>query len=50
LEADTTFTLSENPNFTFTFDPNESGILRADLRDNLDNTFSLETEIKGYVE
>ncbi len=50
LEADTTFTLSENPNFTFTFDPSESGILRADLRDNLDNTFSLETEIKGLRE
>ena len=50
MEADTTFTLSENPNFTFTFDPSESGTLRADLKDNLDNIFSLETEIKGQRE
>ena len=50
LEADTSFTLSENPNFTFTFDPEESGILRADLTDNLDNFFSLETYIKGHTE
>jgi len=50
LEADTNFTLSENPNFTFTFDPKESGVLRADLKDNLDNTFSLETRIKGHLE
>lgn len=50
LEADTSFTLSENPNFTFTFDPEESGILRADFSDNLDNFFSLETYIKGHRE
>lgn len=48
LEADINFTLSENPNFTFTFDPKESGVLKADMKDNLDNSFSLETEIKGY--
>lgn len=50
LEAETNFTMSENPNFTFTFDPEESGILRADLLDNLDNSFSLETEIMGHRE
>jgi sulfur-oxidizing protein SoxY len=50
LEAETNFTLSENPNFTFTFDPEESGILRADLLDNLDNIFSIETEIMGHRE
>ncbi len=50
LEAKTNFTMSENPNFTFTFDPEESGTLRADLLDNLDNSFSLETEIKGHRE
>lgn len=50
LEADINFTLSENPNFTFSFDPEESGILRAKLTDNLDNSFGLETEIKGHRE
>ena len=50
LEAETNFTMSENHNFTFTFDPEESGTLRADLLDNLDNAFSLETEIKGHRE
>ena len=50
LEADTSFTLSENPNFTFTFDPEESGILRADFSDNLDNFFTLETHINGHNE
>ena len=50
LEADTSFTLSENPNFTFTFDPEESGILRADFSDNLDNLFTLETHINGHNE
>lgn len=47
LEADINFTLSENPNFTFSFDPEESGILKANMTDNQDNFFSLETEIKG---
>lgn len=50
LEADTSFTLSENPNFTFTYDPEESGVLRADLTDNLDNFFSHETYIDGNKE
>ena len=50
LEAETNFTMSENPNFTFTFDPEESGTLRADLLDNLDNSFSLETDIQGHRE
>lgn len=50
LAADISFTLSENPNFTSTFDPEESGILRANFTDNLDNFFSLETYINGHAE
>ena len=50
LQADTSFTISENPNFTFTFDPEESGILRAELTDNLENFFSQETYIQGNRE
>lgn len=45
LEAETNFTLSENPHFTFSFDAEEAGILRADMTDNLNNAFTIETEI-----
>lgn len=47
LEADTTFTLSENPNFSFTFDPDETGVLHVGITDNQDNFFSLDTHING---
>lgn len=47
LEAETTFTMSENPNFTFNFEPSDSGILRAKITDSKNNTFMVETEIKA---
>ena len=50
LEAETTFTLSENPNFIFSFNPFESGELRADMTDNLENFYSIITQINGRLE
>ena len=47
LEAETSFTLSENPGFGFNFAPDESGILRADMTDSENKTFSTETSIHG---
>jgi len=47
LEAETTFTLSENPNFSFSFDPHESGVLRAEMTDSQHNTSRVETVIQG---
>ncbi|HPE59775.1 MAG TPA: quinoprotein dehydrogenase-associated SoxYZ-like carrier [Thiolinea sp.] len=47
LEAETTFTLSENPNFSFSFDPHESGVLRAEMTDSRNNTSRVETVIQG---
>ena len=47
LEAETSFTLSENPNFTFSFDPGEKGVLKAEMTDSRNNTSHVETVIQG---
>lgn len=45
LEAETTFSISENPSFRFTFNQNESGELKAIARDTKGNEFAATEQI-----
>jgi sulfur-oxidizing protein SoxY len=45
MHAETTYSISENPSFRFSFDPQEQGILKARMLDTKGNVFFLSSEI-----
>lgn len=46
MHAETTYSISENPSFRFSFKPEESGLLKARMVDTKDNVFFLSSEIE----
>jgi sulfur-oxidizing protein SoxY len=46
MHAETTYSISENPSFRFSFDPQARGILKARMLDTRDNVFFLSSEIE----
>ena len=47
LRAQTTYTLSENPSFRFSFSPEEHGLLVATMTDTKDKVYVVNTEINS---
>jgi len=45
IEADTGISVSEDPSIRFTFTPESSGVLKADVKDSKDQSFSLQKNI-----
>jgi sulfur-oxidizing protein SoxY len=48
MHAETTYSISENPSFRFSFDPQEQGTLKARMLDTKGNVFFLTSEIEPH--